>query len=368
MGRRYAEGRNTDHGPGQLKTVSALSPWVRCRLLHERELIEAALLHGDGAAKFVSEVLWRSYFKGWLEQRPEIWTRYCKDRDDAAALLARNGGLSRDYAAATNGSTGIDCFDAWAGELTSHGWLHNHARMWFASIWIFTLRLPWQLGADFFLRHLIDGDAASNTLSWRWVAGLHTPGKHYLARADNIQRHTDGRFDAHGLNETAACLPMDEPVARLPITPAGALPDTDYRLVLHGDDLDWTALSLSRPPVAVIGWSPTESRADGMAVSADVSAFADGALKDAIARAAAQFGCTAQIHQGALADIADGPPLVMPWLPVGRLRDNAGTPAAVQLRGAYDDALWPLASAGFFKLKTAAGGALQPVGLDLPAL
>jgi deoxyribodipyrimidine photo-lyase len=64
-------------------------------------------------------------------------------------------------------------------ELVETGYLHNHARMWFASIWIFTLRLPWELGADFFLRHLLDGDAASNTLSWRWVAGLHTKGKHY---------------------------------------------------------------------------------------------------------------------------------------------------------------------------------------------
>jgi deoxyribodipyrimidine photo-lyase len=58
--------------------------------------------------------------------------------------------------------------------------------MWFASIWIFTLRLPWPLGAAFFQAHLQDHDAASNTLSWRWVAGIQTPGKHYLARAENI--------------------------------------------------------------------------------------------------------------------------------------------------------------------------------------
>ena len=47
--------------------------------------------------------------------------------------------------------------------------------MWFASIWIFTLKLPWQKGAEFFLRELYDGDAASNTLSWRWVAGKCPP-------------------------------------------------------------------------------------------------------------------------------------------------------------------------------------------------
>ncbi len=96
-----------------------------------------------------------------------------------------------------SGSTGIDCFDHWAQELADTGYLHNHARMWFASIWIFTLELPWQLGADFFLTRLLDADPAANTLSWRWVAGLHTPGKHYLARASNIEKFTLGRFNPH---------------------------------------------------------------------------------------------------------------------------------------------------------------------------
>jgi len=50
-----------------------------------------------------------------------------------------------------------------------------------------TLGLPWQIGADFFPRHLLDGDAASNTLGWRWVAGLHTLGKVYAARSENIE-------------------------------------------------------------------------------------------------------------------------------------------------------------------------------------
>ena len=71
--------------------------------------------------------------------------------------------------------------------------MHNHARLWFASIWIFTLKLPWELGAAFFLEHLHDGDPASNTLSWRWVAGLHTKGKNYVASADNIEKFTDGK-------------------------------------------------------------------------------------------------------------------------------------------------------------------------------
>ena len=79
--------------------------------------------------------------------------------------------------------------------------MHNHARMWFASIWIFTLKLPWQLGAEFFLKHLYDGDAASNTLGWRWVAGIQTQGKNYLASEWNIKKFTNNRFNNIKLNE-----------------------------------------------------------------------------------------------------------------------------------------------------------------------
>tara|TARA_B100000579_G_C22820404_1_gene850281 strand:- start:560 stop:904 length:345 start_codon:yes stop_codon:yes gene_type:complete len=66
--------------------------------------------------------------------------------------------------------------------------------MWFASMWIFAFRLPWQPGASFFLKHLLDGDAASNTLSWRWVAGTHTNNKPYIASKENINKYTANRF------------------------------------------------------------------------------------------------------------------------------------------------------------------------------
>jgi hypothetical protein len=75
--------------------------------------------------------------------------------------------------------------------------------MWFASIWIFTLELPWQLGAEFFMQHLFDGDAASNTLGWRWVAGVQTQGKHYLASEWNIKKFTNNRFNNIKLKESA---------------------------------------------------------------------------------------------------------------------------------------------------------------------
>ena len=163
MGRRYANGRNYDHGAGAHRAVSVLSPYVRRRLVTERELVAAALqAHGpEDAEKFVEEVIWRGYYKGWLERRPQVWTSYVQGVEADLGALDRDRRLRRDVQRAMDGQTGLDCFDAWASELVDTGYLHNHARMWFASIWIFTLRLPWQLGADFFLRHLLEIGRAS---------------------------------------------------------------------------------------------------------------------------------------------------------------------------------------------------------------
>lgn len=86
------------------------------------------------AEKFLQEVAWRTYWKGWLELRPSVWTDYLAD-------LKRLVRVST-YQQAIEGRTGIDCFDSWTNELIEYGFLHNHARMWFASIWIFKLKLP----------------------------------------------------------------------------------------------------------------------------------------------------------------------------------------------------------------------------------
>ena len=95
-------------------------------------------------------------------------------------------------------------------ELKKTGYLHNHTRMWFSSIWIFTLDLPWQLGAEFFMKYLKDGDPASNTLSWRWTAGLQTKGKNYVAQEWNIKKFTNQRYEKIKLNENAIPLVSDK--------------------------------------------------------------------------------------------------------------------------------------------------------------
>ncbi len=193
-GLEYARGRNFDYERTEKNKVSRLSPYLRHRLLLEEEVYEQVLSqHREKPAeKFLQEVLWRTYWKGWLELRPQVWRDFLSTKD---ALLNEISGAKLDrYERAILGDTHIACFNHWIRQLSETGYLHNHARMWFASIWIYTFQLPWQLGADLFYQQLLDGDPASNTLSWRWVAGLQTKGKQYLASAENIKKFTGGQF------------------------------------------------------------------------------------------------------------------------------------------------------------------------------
>jgi hypothetical protein len=371
-GRRYADERNHDNGPadGGRGNVSQLSPWLHAGLIGAPELLEAVLSQHSprSAEKFIAEVFWRLYFKGYLEQRPTVWTDYCTGRDAALAALMRNAGLRTAYTQATEGRTGIEAFDVWARELVETGYLHNHARMWFASIWIFTLKLDWQLGADFFLRHLMDGDAASNTLSWRWVAGLHTRGKHYLARADNIARYTAGRrggaLAADGLAEDAA--PLEEAhefQRRMPDLPPpvrAADLAAPYALLLHDEAAHHAPLALPAAPALVIGANRSAARSPG-AMGSPAERFTQGAMASGLAEAAAAFGCPAAQWQAGtpLATVlaeAGVERVAVPYLPAGWTRDALAPELAalaaqgrlVTLLGALDRATWPHAKAGFF--------------------
>lgn len=183
---RYERERNTDYGSAAENVVSGLSPFVRHRLLSEEEIVKEVLRRGsfDQFEKFIQEVFWRTYWKGWLELRPSVWAQY-QEQVRSLRITFQNV-----IEPTLQGQSGLDFFDQWTQELLETGYLHNHTRMWWASIWIHTLKLPWQLGADFFLKHLRDGDPASNTLSWRWVAGLQTKGKAYLASPENIAKYS----------------------------------------------------------------------------------------------------------------------------------------------------------------------------------
>jgi deoxyribodipyrimidine photo-lyase len=373
-GNAYTAGRNSDHGPDAPTAVSRLSPYVRHRMITEQEIVAHVLARHNfvAAEKYVQEVLWRTYWKGWLEMRPGIWTRFLAARDQAR----ENFPNARAITAAEAGMTGVEGFDDWARELVETGYLHNHARMWFASIWIFTLRLPWALGADFFLRHLLDADAASNTLSWRWVAGLQTAGKTYLATADNIARYTNGRFSPKGLAREAVAL-TEAPIDSPRFLPELALADSkqpSLLLVTH-DDLHPESVIASATAINSAVIVADENLAWGTASQQFVSA----AAKDTAARATAHFGCDAIVAPTLdAADIvratqaAQVRQIIHPYAPVGPVADVLARIAPVlasegiklvPARRDWDSHFWPYAKKGFFPFKEQIPKGLAQLGL-----
>jgi deoxyribodipyrimidine photo-lyase len=374
-GHAYASGRNTDPGPEQAGAVSKLSPYLRYRMLTEQEVVGATLGHHSlqAAEKYVQEVLWRTYWKGWLEMRPSVWTQYLQERDRQRDSFPN----ARAIHSAEAGETGIEGFDDWARELVQTGYLHNHARMWFASIWIFTLRLPWALGADFFLRHLVDADAASNTLSWRWVAGLQTAGKTYLATADNIARYTNGRFVPKGL-ATVASMPADVSTPALRPLPQAALFDAHKPAYLLVTSEDLHPESVFGAPAKIIGASilvdPETLWGD------NARAFVAATTNDVTERVGNAFKCPTTVLGNldsaaliAQARAAGAEQIVTSYAPTGPVADALSGIAPilaaegvtlVQVRRAWDENFWPHATKGFFPFKENIPKILKEMGLS----
>ena len=369
-GRDYATSRNFDLGPADRSNVSTLSPYLRHRLIREDEVVAAVLgRHGLHAAeKFLQEVCWRTYWKGWLELRPSVWEAYLDEVASLTSSLDQKRDLGGRWEAATTGRTGIACFDAWARELVNQGYLHNHARMWFASLWIFTLKLPWQLGADFFLQHLLDGDPATNTLSWRWVAGIQTPGKTYLARSENISRYTEGRFTPRErIAEYAVPIEGELPSRprKLPVRDRPA--DDPSGLLITEEDLHPESLSLPGGIIRALGvLGPSANRSKSV-LSPHVFNFAAGAIEDSLKRAEVHFDApTEQFSDRSEEEVVDWAnrlgfrQLITADAPVGFIRskldklDNllgATGVRLIRIRRSWDEALWPLATGGYFTFK-----------------
>ena len=304
--------------PGH-RAVSRLSPAIRQRLVTEYELIASTLAAHPFARveKFVQEILWRRYWKSWLELRPSVWTDY---RADAT----RRRGELRGYQAKRlteleEGRSGVEIMDYFARELRATGYLHNHARMWFAGFWIHTEKLPWELGADFFYRHLLDADPASNTLSWRWVAGIQTVGKSYLTRRSNVERFVaPDLLAAHGgglerledkLAQPARVDAAELPRPEFPLDAGDtALPaelPAPVGLWVHGDDLcveTATPLAGLRPAGVFAGLDAGWFA--GQRISDARRDYLQATLRDGLRRAGAHFGVETAFEE--TASLADG--------------------------------------------------------------
>ena len=383
MGSRYAAGRNYDYGRDGHKHVSGLSPFIRHRLICEAEVTAAALAaHGHEAAdRFIAEVFWRGYFKGWLEQRPSVWSDYVAGVETDLAVLDKDRRLRRDVQSAMAGGTGIACFDEWAVELVETGYLHNHARMWFASIWIFTLGLPWRLGADFFLRHLTDGDPASNTLGWRWVAGLHTRGKAYAAQGWNIAKFTGQRHVPRDDDFVFPVTPQQDlepdglPGLQPLRDPASPVAGKPTALLITAEDCDLSAFDTTQLDLVSVATLHSSHLRGPLAVAGHVTQFETQALRDA----ATAFGAdVATLTAGLPGDLAKwaaragAKQIVTPFVPQGPLRDwlNAAAPALAtagitlcEWQRDWDRAIWPHATAGFMKVEKKIPAILRQLGL-----
>lgn len=376
---RYAARRN--HVLPGHAGVSRLSAAIRHRLITEAEVVEAALrLHPFRAVeKFVQEVLWRSYWKGWLESRPQVWRAY-------AAVVSQKP-TSEEARSVAEGRSRSGVMNHFTRELLETGYMHNHARMWWASYWIHHCGLPWELGADHFFRHLLDADPASNTLSWRWVAGLQTRGKTYLATAQNI-----GKYCAPEIIQAAGGVGLEgDAVARMvreeervddtasppEERPSGCELSVDERaaVVLHDEDFCLESGPLAQVrPVAVLQFVSQNgaplplARADWLA----------RARADAAQRAKEHFGCEVAVcgsredlHRECMARGATSVLMMDPF--VGPLRDDldglSGELSAhginlVRLRRKWDSVLLPHATRGFFPFWNKVGRLLAKSGTE----
>ena len=368
---QYAARRN--HVLAGHPHVSRLSPAVRHRLVLEQEVIEAALARHPFAAveKFVQEVFWRTYWKGWLELRPGVWRTY---RQRLAELTSSP---SRPRAAAVAaGNSGVAIMDRFARELVETGYLHNHARMWFAAFWVHVERLPWELGADFFYRHLLDADPASNTLSWRWVAGLQTKGKTYLVRRSNMEKYADPEWltDTAGLDrlDDALAAPAEVPeTADLAVVPLEPLPTRlpeglgRVGIWIHGDDLLPECSPLAElQPISGRAFL-SRNLVERHRLSPLREAYLERALADAVERAGQALAAPVLLERiedlaeaatnWARADRLDAVVAFQPT--VGPLRDalpclqaalEADGVRLLLLRRSFDAEHWPLARSGYF--------------------
>lgn len=386
--RQYSNNRNFDLGPSDRSNISALSPWIKHRLIEETEVLsEVGKIHSFSAAeKFIQEVFWRGYFKGWLEHNPDVWNRFKVDIAQLEKELSTDVRLAERLETALQGKTGILCFDVWVQELRTTGYLHNHARMWFASLWIFTLKLPWQLGAKFFYQNLLDADIASNTLSWRWVGGLHTKGKTYLARASNIDKFTNGRFHPEGklsleakpLNEVD--LPPTDPHTEFP-TIATLKQSQRIGLLVSPEDCSPETINLPHRPIAVLCCAQA-SQSEDFLQSSPVQSFKAAAIRDTSLRAEEYYKCPTQQHDAnewmkytvEWAKRHNLDCVVTPYASVGPLADQLRVLRGLleenqislcEVTREYDQLIWPHAQKGFFKLKAQIPSLLESLNISI---
>ena len=183
----YARSRNFFTG-----AVTRLSPYIRYGVLSLAEIKNYVLerVERQEATKLINELGWRDY---WQRLYAKLGNGIWQDQEPY-----KTGYTSVDYAQTlpddiATGTTGQVCIDSFSQDLRSAGYLHNHGRLWLAAYMVHWRRIRWQTGAIWFLEHLLDGDPASNNMSWQWVASTFSL-KPYFFNRENLERYTEGVY------------------------------------------------------------------------------------------------------------------------------------------------------------------------------
>ena len=177
-----------------LAATSNLSAHLRWGEIHPRTLL-ADLDDSAGHTVFGKELAWREFYADVLHHNPDSARSWL---DPRFAQMEHDTGPDADerFAAWAHGRTGFPFVDAGMRQLQAEGWMHNRVRMVTASFLVKDLHLPWQRGAHWFMRHLRDGDLASNQHGWQWTAGSGTDAAPYFRIFNPV---TQGlRFDPDG--------------------------------------------------------------------------------------------------------------------------------------------------------------------------
>lgn len=185
---RYAKSRNFFTG-----AVTRLSPYIRYGVLslaEIRKFVISRVQNLDEATKLINELAWRDYWQRlYAKLGDDIW----QDNEPYKTSYS-----AQDYAEVLpddikSGTTERFCIDSFSKDLQSTGYLHNHGRLWLAAYIIHWRKIRWQVGAKWFLEHLLDGDPASNNMSWQWVASTFSQKPYYFNR-ENLERYTEGVY------------------------------------------------------------------------------------------------------------------------------------------------------------------------------
>ena len=178
-------GKSRNYGNGK---VTRLSPYIQHGIVSLNEIRNHVIADASdtkNVTKFIQELAWRDFWQRVAFAHPDWLWQDIEPYKTGFAADDYDDDLPDDIA---NGKTGIACIDHFIEVLLTTGYVHNHARMYLASYVVHFRRIKWQAGASWFLKHLLDGNLASNNFSWQWVASTFS-NKPYIFNLENVDKY-----------------------------------------------------------------------------------------------------------------------------------------------------------------------------------